>query len=53
MTGHRLSEHDGWLFMVALKAARAATPGGRHNADDYVDMRAYAALTGECAERAA
>ena len=53
MTGHRLSERDGWLFMVALKAARAATPGGRHNADDYVDMRAYAALTGECAERAA
>lgn len=28
LTGHRLSERDGWLFMVALKAARAATPGG-------------------------
>lgn len=53
LTGHRLSERDGWLFMVALKAARAATPGGRHNADDYVDMCAYAALTGECAERTA
>lgn len=53
ITGHRLTERDGWLFMVALKAARAATIGGRHNADDYVDGAAYMALAGECAERAA
>ena len=52
LTGHHLSERDGWLFMVALKAARAATPSGRHNADDYVDGAAYMALAGESAERA-
>lgn len=53
LTGHQLTERDGWLFMVALKAARAATIGGRHNADDYVDGAAYMALAGECAELAA
>lgn len=52
LTGHQLSERDGWLFMCTLKTACAATPCGRHNADDYVDLSAYAALAGECAERA-
>lgn len=47
-TGHRLSERDGWLFMVQLKLVRAAaTEAGV--ADDYEDMAAYAALAGECA----
>lgn len=46
ITGHRLRERDGWLFMVLLKAARA-TAGG-YNPDDYEDMAAYAALAGEC-----
>lgn len=47
LTGHKLSERDGWLFMVQLKAARATnTPTGI--ADDYEDMAAYAALAGEC-----
>lgn len=48
LTGHTLSERDGWLFMVLLKGARACTtPTGI--ADDYEDMAAYAALAGECA----
>lgn len=51
LTGHALSETEGWLFLVALKAARATA--GAHHDDDYVDMAAYAALAGECARRAA
>jgi hypothetical protein len=47
LTGHELSERDGWLFMVMLKAARA-TAGG-HNPDDYEDGAAYFALAGESA----
>jgi hypothetical protein len=46
LTGHAISERDGWLFMVALKAARACTtPSGI--ADDYQDGAAYFALAGE------
>jgi hypothetical protein len=51
LTGHRLSEVDGWLFMAILKAARGTA--GTHHADDWIDMAAYAALVGEAAERAA
>lgn len=48
LTGHQLSERDGWMFMVVLKAARAcATPTGLE--DDFEDMSSYAALAGECA----
>lgn len=50
LTGHKLSTREGWMFMVALKSARACTPGGRHNADDYLDGAAYFALAGEEAE---
>lgn len=49
LTGHALSETEGWLFMVVLKAARA-TAGG-HNADDYEDGAAYFALAGEAASQ--
>jgi len=49
LTGHTLTERDGWLFMVALKAARATA--GAHNADDYTDGSAYFALAGECAAK--
>lgn len=45
----RLTETEGWLFMVCLKAARATA--GALNPDDYVDGAAYFALAGECAER--
>lgn len=48
LTGHRLSERDGWLFMAVLKAARAATtPTGI--SDDYEDGAAYFGLAGEAA----
>lgn len=46
----RMSETDGWMFMVFLKAARAAQ--GKVNEDDYVDGAAYFALAGESATRA-
>lgn len=49
LTGRDLSEVEGWLFMVVLKAARAT--GGAHKLDDYLDGAAYFALAGECAER--
>lgn len=48
LTGHQLSERDGWMFMVQLKAARAcSTPTGIP--DDYEDGASYFALAGECA----
>ncbi|HKY46184.1 MAG TPA: DUF6378 domain-containing protein [Pyrinomonadaceae bacterium] len=50
ITGHEVSERDGWLFMAVLKAARACTtPTGI--ADDYEDGAAYFGLAGEAAER--
>lgn len=42
-----LTETEGWMFMVILKAARAATSPG--NLDHYVDGAAYEALAGESA----
>ena len=47
--GPRLSEHDGWAFMVFLKLARAAE--GEHRRDDWVDGAAYMALACESIER--
>lgn len=47
----RMTETDGWMFMVFLKAARAAQ--GKVNEDDYVDGAAYFALAGESATRSA
>lgn len=48
LTSHQLSERDGWMFMVTLKAARAcSTPEGKP--DDYEDLAAYGALAGESA----
>lgn len=49
ITGHALSEREGWLFMAQLKAARAW--GGNHHADDYVDGAAYFGLAGEAAAK--
>lgn len=51
LTGHTLSERDGWMFMAQLKAARALA--GAHNPDDYQDGAAYFALAGESADNAA
>ncbi|GAB3755040.1 DUF6378 domain-containing protein [Lysobacter olei] len=50
ITGHALTEVQGWHFMELLKLARA-TAGG-HHLDDHTDRAAYAALAGEAAERA-
>jgi len=46
ITGHELTETQGWEFMVLLKLARAN--GGEFKMDDYEDMTSYAALAGEC-----
>lgn len=51
LTGKSLTEGDGWLLMVCLKAARAK--GGRFRLDDYVDGSAYFALYGEAAAKEA
>lgn len=48
LTGHQLTEVQGWQFMATLKLARAQ--GGRLNMDDYIDGAAYMALAGECAK---
>ena len=45
--GTNLTEEQGWMFMVFLKAARAH--GGNIRIDDYVDGSAYFALAGEAA----
>lgn len=50
LTGHAISERDGWMFMVVLKAARACTTA-TGLADDYDDMAAYSGLAGEAAQR--
>lgn len=49
MTGHNLSEVEGWQFMVILKMVRARS--GSFNADDFVDMAAYVGLSGEAAAK--
>ena len=46
-----MTELDGLMFQLCIKIARAMTPGGRHNPDNYTDMVGYAGLAGECAER--
>ena len=46
LTGHRLTETQGWRFMEILKIARG------ESFDDFIDGAAYAALAGEAAARA-
>ena len=46
LTGHYLTEADGWSFMLLLKMVRARKGAARE--DDYIDMASYAALLGEC-----
>lgn len=47
LTGHRLTQREGWVFMALLKLSRAQ--GGRYHADDYVDATGYLGLAGEAA----
>lgn len=42
LTGHTLTETQGWLFMAVLKLSRAL--GGAFNRDDLLDGAAYMAL---------
>ena len=47
LTGHSLTEEQGWLLMELLKCARSQQ--GDYRADNYEDATAYAALRGEAA----
>ncbi len=47
LTGHELTEQQGWQFMELLKIARSNQGGYR--TDCFVDGAAYAALAGEAA----
>ena len=47
ITGHNLTEEQGWLFMGLLKMVRSQQGGFR--ADNYEDLAAYAGLQGEAA----
>lgn len=47
VTGHKLTEEQGWLFMALLKAVRSQQ--GAYRADSYEDGAAYFALAGEAA----
>ena len=44
ITGHKLTEEQGWLFMVLLKSVRAQSD---KSFDSIEDMVAYSALLGE------
>ena len=49
ITGHKLTEEQGWLFMQLLKAVRSQQ--GAYRADSYEDGCAYVSLAGEAAAR--
>ena len=51
ITGHELTEQQGWQFMELLKIVRSNQGGYR--ADSFIDGAAYAALAGEAAARGA
>ena len=48
LTGHNITETQGWKFMACLKLARSEQ--GQHKLDNYLDGAAYMALAGECAD---
>ncbi len=49
LTGHNLSEQQGWKFMILLKTVRSEH--GPFHADDYEDAAAYCGLAGEAASK--
>lgn len=46
LTGHNITEAEGWEFMIALKLVRGRQ--GKFHEDDYTDLVGYSALLGEC-----
>lgn len=50
LTGHDITEADGWAFMVCLKLARYYN-GKKKQRDSFVDGAAYFGLMGEAVER--
>lgn len=42
----RMTETQGWAFMIFLKLARSSQ--GQYRADDFIDLASYSALMGEC-----
>ena len=46
VAGRRLTETEGWLFMVILKATRAMAKPGHHE-DSWLDLVSYASLAAE------
>lgn len=50
VTGHNLTETQGWLIMAILKMVRSQQ--GAHKADNFEDLTAYSALAGESSARA-
>jgi hypothetical protein len=49
ITGHEVTEEQGWMLMGLLKMVRSQQ--GDYKADNYEDGAAYFALQGECAAR--
>lgn len=47
LTGHRMTEQQGWLFMALVKFKRSQS--GKPDLDHYVDGANYFALAGESA----
>lgn len=45
LTGHELTNEQGWKFMCLLKLARSEQ--GEFSLDSFIDLAAYAALAGE------
>lgn len=50
ITQHKLSEQDGWLFLVLLKAVRAWNTDNYHD-DSALDFVSYASLVAEALYR--
>lgn len=50
ITGHNLSETEGWVFMNQLKMVRGSQ--GQYHADDWVDLVSYSALAAESEDKA-
>ena len=47
ITGHNLTEEQGWMFMALLKIVRSQQ--GEYKSDNYEDLSSYSGLMGEAA----